>query len=553
MVKKTLIFSLLILTAMVGPAVAFDIPELYTTTQVNPGLRGDVLLGYLYDVRDLDGVSQKTLINIVNTDPTYGMVARVRFREYKRSHECLDFHIPLSKGDVWSAEIFRGTNGAYIYSDDWTTRDLTLAYWELTHYLNVADGANPDAATGAHGGLGINFNPALADANRNRCLYGYFEIIGEERVSGDFCIAPACTTSRVARLDATWPCGTGFTWAGDAIQPCGMDAQNSLFGETWLVRVGDGTSQVYQDTALSNFSINRNGITGSVTTDFPNLRDQAQGEGLQPGYGGHAQVEFVLSKRNIFAQYWDAWTGFKARTSVVVTFPTKWFHFGGSPTFALLAAPDDDPFRGPFETIQETSPDAFLLVVRDREEHILTVPQSETLFSPYSSTSPRFPRWPFEVNIVGIYDVSRDADIYAIPPAQTLAPHSISDVSLGYAAGSIYRDNMVVYSYSSVNHFTSGWMIFDMSPEDGGTPATITGAPSPIPAGHGYQGETPANAGLTGFNFFSRIGPNVITSGYRGLPAIGAVLTEVIAAPYNYRTAIPWAYAVDYLTPDVTN
>jgi len=178
-------------------------------------------------------VSQKTLINVVNTDPNYGMVARMRFREYKRSRECLDFHFPLSKGDVWSAELYQckggaGTGRAFIYSTDWNTIDIAPAatFWPLRTDLDNLDAVLPCDTAGANGGKGVPFSTAAMEAgaaNIARCLYGYYEIIGEERVSGDFDL----TLLRVARLNPTWPCGPGFTMGAGYV--CGMDAQNSIF------------------------------------------------------------------------------------------------------------------------------------------------------------------------------------------------------------------------------------------------------------------------------------------------------------------------------------
>jgi len=529
MVKKTLILSLLLLTAMVGSAVAYDLPELYTSIQVNPGLRGDVLIGYLYDVRDLDGVSQKTLINIVNTDPNYGMVARMRFREYKRSKECLDFHIPFSKGDVWSAELYQcksgpGAGRAFIFSNDWNTIDIadTASTWPLRTDLNNADPVLPCDASEPNGGLGVPFSTGGMEpggANIARCLYGYYELIGEERVSGDFNLS-ALT---VNRLNNTWPCGPGFT----GLTPCGMDAQNSLFAETWLVRVEDGTAQQYQDVAISNFAVDPDGIKANVTASVrPNLQTDAQGQGGNDGFGGFEQLESVLSKRYVFAQYWND-TNFGAKTSVVFTFPTKWAHFNAS--FQNTS----NPFKGPYETKQETNTDPFLFVVRDREEHLLTAPPSDVIFSPFQSGQAQVPMWPFEVNIVGIYD-------HAVS-FQGTPPHSvISD-------GNIFRDNYAIGTYLEAGSiFTAGWVNFDLSPNNNNVPDPVSGTPGlPTTYPYGEQGTSATNL----FNFWFQPASADNIAGYRGLPVLGGVLTEVTypsVPALNYRTIVPWASAVHW-------
>ena len=537
MVKKTLILSLLLVAAMVGPAVALDIPELYTTIQVNPGLRGNVLLAYLYDVRALDGVSQKTLINIVNTDPNYGIVARVRFREYKRSTEVLDFHIPLTAGDVWSAEVYQcASNGtAYIYAYDpahpihnFNAADVSSGNWPLRLDLQNYDPVNPCPDTnGPDQGKGIAFQTLSMDVpNVARTLYGYFEIIGEERVSGEFSVLAA------ANPDGTWgvapeigtgvACGPGFT--GLPLDVCGRCPQNSLFSETWLVRVEDGTAQQYQDTAISNFTVNTAGIAASVSGVTPNLQNDAQGQGLNPGFGGLPQLESVLSKRNIFVQYWDDYSNFGARTSAVVTFPTKWAHFTpGSPCTTPTR-----PFVGPCETIQDTNPpDAFLVEIWDRDEHLLTPPSIPIIFSPHKPGKPLVTTWPFEVNIMGIYDVDRSADL------ETSPPHSISDASIGFPLGDIFRDNLLISTFLGATVFKTGWLNIDLAPDASLLPAGVPGD----------QGDM-----VVDFNFFLNPASATNYLGYRGLPAIGGVLTEVSYQFYdlNYRTAVPWAYAVDW-------
>jgi hypothetical protein len=544
MVKKTLIFSLLLLTAMVGPAVAYDLPELYTSMQVNPGLRGDVLLGYLYDIRDIDGVSQKTLINVVNTDPNYGVVAKMRFREYKRSRECIDFHFPLSKGDVWSAEVYQCRNGlneghGYVFSNDFNSIDIMdgADSWPLRHDLRIQDtSARCDDADSPNLGAGVAFRVGAMNAgeqNPARCLYGYYEIIGEERVSGDFSIYAAPTPTGVYgyvdRVEPSDLCGPGFT----GLSPCGRDAQNSLFAETWLVRVEDGTAQQYADLAISNFSVNPAGIKGPVTgTSLPTLQSGAQGSPTNlPGFGGFGQLESILSKRYIFAQYW-ADPDFLAKTSIVVTFPTKWAHFDP-------AAPHNTatrPFVGPNETVQDGNTDPFLFVLRDREEHIMSIPQSDVIFSPYSSSGPPVTRWPFEVNILGLsaYDKT------ALPGI----PHSvIDDADLEY----YYRDNLIIKTFVSGGDppFTEGWINIDLSPNNNGVPDPVSGnagLPALIPGEQGLDTTHPFNFWFQPFNATN-------FTGFRGLPVIGGVLTEVTYASVpalNYRTAIPWASAVHW-------
>ncbi len=97
-------FSLMI----TGVAFAVDIPNISTWTQymgVQPG-RGDVLLAPIYDVRQITdatntqgGMStvpqnQFTLFCIKNTDRDFGVVLRMRFREWKRRSRIMSASFP---------------------------------------------------------------------------------------------------------------------------------------------------------------------------------------------------------------------------------------------------------------------------------------------------------------------------------------------------------------------------------------------------------------------------------------------------------------------------
>src|SRR4030042_1462594 len=122
--KITLSFLTVALSLMLAAlAFAGDIPNISTWTQSmgtgggGPG-RGDVLVAPYYDVRTLTdprlpgtagttAQEQFTLFCLVNTDTVYGTIARVRFREWKRSRECLDIDIPMTTNDVWCGEISR--------------------------------------------------------------------------------------------------------------------------------------------------------------------------------------------------------------------------------------------------------------------------------------------------------------------------------------------------------------------------------------------------------------------------------------------------------------
>lgn len=65
-----------------------------------------------------------TLINIVNTDATYGKAVKVRFRSAVDSDDIFDFQVFLSPNDVWTANVSQGADGRSVLST--TDKSCTL-------------------------------------------------------------------------------------------------------------------------------------------------------------------------------------------------------------------------------------------------------------------------------------------------------------------------------------------------------------------------------------------------------------------------------------------
>lgn len=572
--------------------MAVDIPGLFTSMQMGPGGsgtgRGDVLLGALYDVRDIDGQPQFTFINIVNTDPIFGVIAKLRFREYKRSVEVLDIHIALSKNDVWSGIVYKdpASGRAYLVSpsnadsnpNPFNSRDIafdTATTWPLRLDLDQVYPLLPASPTGPFGGKGVPFSTQFMTADKTRTnspflplteteniartTYGYFEVIGEERVAGDF----DKVNLLVNRLAMPVGCnGAPYSWTVyDPITvpttpaPAnGRDVTDFLTGDAWIVSVTSGSAFQYKLEAISNFSVNVCGIAQGVGDIGPTLTQDGQGmisaklPGVggagtaQPGFGGSEQLEFLLSKKNIIAQYTDD-PGLAAKTSIVVTFPTKWFHYNTSTT-DLLAGDAGTPFTGPKMTIQDGITDRFDFQIYDRDEHLLTVTPQTPIISPVPPGQSFTPRWPFEVNILGLYNI--------VATTQTKPPHSVID------AVGIGRDNLLISTFltdpvtgARTQDFKYGWIRLDLGPTltaDGG--------------GQGDQSDTPNVTGENtdgAYNFFATADDENFET-YLGLPAIGFVMTQyvngAIAAPggtfppYFFNGIIPWAFSVDWTIDD---
>ena len=482
-------------TGVVAPAL---VPGL-TITGVGgggPGL-GDTLLAPLYDVRNLTDPNlpgtagttartQYTMFSIVNTDPVYGVIARLRFREWKRSRECLDIDIPLTSNDVWVGEVSRvSTGGASLYSPD-----------RWVNALPSPDSILSPFPTALFPASGIAFRPYALEAPQDitRCEYGYFEIIGEERVG------PMSVTYTMPRLALTE-----------------RDVKNVLMGNVVLLRPDVKISHQYNMTAIANFAVNIAGIWDSPTTAYPNLLNQVQGELFNPGAGGFNNLEALLSKRNVYYQYaaQGVYGGYDAAdtsmtpmsTSVVVTFPTKHFHYSKSSPFPILGLtyPYGPPFTGAYETVGDSATnygEVIASYIWDRSEHPLT-PPTEAI-SP--SLQSGIPRLPYEVNVIGLYPTD---------PA---------------TASPVFRNNVTfaTASTASAQIFYSGWGKIDLSP-----PLYPINETRAAP-----QGES----GIV-FNFYN----NFFTA-YRGLPAIGIVMTEFYNGSSSgyYGNTVPWQYSVDW-------
>jgi hypothetical protein len=134
---------------------------------------------------------------------------------------------------------------------------------------------------------------------------------------------------------------------------------------------------------------------------------------------------------------------------------------------------------------------------------------------------------------LGLYEVSKTQ--------QGSIPHSVID-DVGF-----YRDNLILKTFVEGNepftHFTEGWINIDLSPNNNAVADPVSGNAGLLAGITGEQGLT---SNLWNFWFQPASGTNF--QGFRGLPVIGGVLTEVTHAGLglNYRTAIPWASAVHW-------
>lgn len=370
---------------MSSVAMAIDYGELgfarrYTTghhyagTILNPEGKGDALIFPYYDVRDVAGTSQDTYFAIINEDtgPTLtlttgavpgnicipGIAAKLRFREWDKSEEVFDADIWLSRADVWVGRIIRNTvtNQARLFSDDFVITNFTANAFTLERPLS----------------LGWDFYwfagyPAISD---NRM--GYFEVIGEE-----------ATAERTVGAGPTWtvtryPAGTiTFTYP---------DCPNQLSGYAYLVRTARGVAEGYTATAIANFSRTWRALFIAPGAVLPTL---AQCEDTLD------QLEFEISKEDVYAGY-DINPLVNGAFSLIVTFPTKHFHFEGRPLYSFTAV---FAYREPFTGATMNTGEPVGVRIYDRNENRVTPTTSWWSPPPLAPTV----SLPYEVNVISLY------------------------------------------------------------------------------------------------------------------------------------------------------
>ncbi len=98
------------------------------------GIGHTVLIPY-YNVQ----AGNATLINLVNTDTVNGKAVKVRFRGASNSDDVYDFQVYMSPGDVWTANVTRGTDGRAVL----TTNDKSCTIPQNVNGSFVTARLNP--------------------------------------------------------------------------------------------------------------------------------------------------------------------------------------------------------------------------------------------------------------------------------------------------------------------------------------------------------------------------------------------------------------------------
>ncbi len=247
---------------------------------VNPGGLGDFLIYGYYNVRD----NRDNYFNIVNTDVSNGVRARIRFKEAADidtcggSREILDFDICLTPGDVWTGVIKNVNGNAVLFSpDDDTYVDVAQMRGQKTVIFPDEFPNGVAFKDEAQGNIGITADDTLE---------GYFIVIGLNELS----LVPG-------------NCGDQT----DAL----TEVDNVLFGINYAVDMDNLATNAYNATALGDWG---NTVYLTPLTDAaPEIGD---GQDLLTG------VNYALTKSNAYGVY-DLEADIAGKSELIVNFPTR--------------------------------------------------------------------------------------------------------------------------------------------------------------------------------------------------------------------------------------
>jgi hypothetical protein len=325
--KKNLIS--MAVAASVAGAVAMSAQA---NVEVNPEGTGQVLLFPFFNADN----GNATNMHVVNTTNAVKAV-KVRFLEYKNSHEILDFNLYLSPYDHFAFGVIKNPNGegaAVITSDNSCTVPA----------LGGPNGAFGGTTTANADGSTTRVQPFVdyqytgeADSTIERTRTGHVEVIEMGVVANVNATTQAYAAwathgatgvpANCAGLDAAW---AGGSWATDASQ--GLSAPTGgLYGLAYHINVEEAAAWGFEPTALENkFTSQQHTDPGSL---FPSLSDGVNTAVLRHGLGAD---QYIVGG---FANAITATTGVLmtqslsndvmlnpvvgGQTDWVVTFPTK--------------------------------------------------------------------------------------------------------------------------------------------------------------------------------------------------------------------------------------
>jgi ribosomal 50S subunit-recycling heat shock protein len=307
--SRLFVLSLIFFVLFIPPSLpAEDLNEiayqnrflLKAGTILNSDGIGDCLLLPYYDVRKIDGKRQTTEINIQNMG-AYGIVAKLRFRDWSRGTEIFSKDIWIPSTGTW--------NGKIEISSDGKNAKITSSSHVVSSYDSNAFYLSTSLSNGT-----LFSTRTIRRGLGESTLYGFIEVIGSEKTSPDNISAKV---GRLAKSD--------------------QDCPNNLRGSVLINRVDDGASMTYNAVAIGNFSRGQGSLFRSIGSPYPRLDN---------GEDTLDQLEFQLSKYEIFGPF-SVSPSNQAKTSLIMAFPTKYFHYSYGKRINQI--------NNPFEALKETT------------------------------------------------------------------------------------------------------------------------------------------------------------------------------------------------------
>ena len=341
----SLIFSSLLITLLIPTlSLAEDLNDIAYESRIHLDAgtiwnfygNGDSLIFPYFDVRKVGDKKQVTNINIENFGE-YGVAAKLRFRDWARGKEIFSKDIWIPSKAIWNATVEMNADGSNAIMT--STGNVVWRYDAKTFYFtNSLMNGVPFLTKNIRKGLGES------------TLYGFVEVIGEEKTSPD---DKGGKTIRLAQSE--------------------RDCPNTLRGTLSISRFEDGTTMAYDALAIGNFSRGQGSLFRKPGSPYPLLTN---------GEDTLDQLEFQLGKYEIFGPF-SVIPSNQGKTSFVITFPTKQFHYPNGVRKNKI----NNPFEAPTENQGE--PLKTSLSVQG-----VPVPADSEIILPYS------------VNVIGLYQGS---------------------------------------------------------------------------------------------------------------------------------------------------
>ncbi len=346
---KRLLLMLLVVCFMAPAAMAVE---------VNPGGKGDALIMGYYNARNA-----LTYIRIVNTNPTKGIIGKLRFREGKNSEEVLDFVVCLSPGDEFSAILMDPGEGQ------------PAVLYKGTDMISDSDTTTvPDGWTSVY--LRYASTGAASTVDVEDTKEGYIEFIAYSAYSG----VDTLTSDQCKDIVE------GGTVEGVTVE----NASNDLMAEVDIVKYTDNLPNfAYKALALADTSDHV--ITGASATGA----DDPLFHTILSNNNSAQTIEDLnaLLNKSAFYAFYDIREDLGAKTDLVITFPTK------KETAAYAPAAYDDYFTENDNTCVTVKFDVY-----DDQENTIT---QEIDFSPYTVQTNSLC---YEVNYIMVGSVSSILD-----------------------------------------------------------------------------------------------------------------------------------------------